>query len=137
MLKPFANCYQIDYKMIFMFFMMTPPILWTMQAETADYAEWKFGVRSTAIIFSAATFSQKFALGIGGALAGWLLGAFGYVPGTEQNPLAITGIRFMMGVIPALGGILNACIIRFFEIDDDMYATIRADLAEKRKTASS
>jgi len=56
------------------------PILWAMYADTADYAEWKFGRRATGIVFSAATFGQKFGWGIGGAITGWLLALFNYVP---------------------------------------------------------
>ncbi len=61
------------------------PILWAMYADTADYAEWKFGRRATGIVFSAATFGQKFGWGIGGALTGWLLAIFNYVPNTVQT----------------------------------------------------
>ena len=39
------------------------PILWAMYADTADYSEWRYKRRATGIIFSAATFGQKFGWG--------------------------------------------------------------------------
>jgi GPH family glycoside/pentoside/hexuronide:cation symporter len=35
------------------------PLLWTMIADAADYAEWTTGRRATGLFFSAATFAQK------------------------------------------------------------------------------
>ena len=67
------------------FFNLTPPILAVMVADTADYAEWKFGMRSTGIVFSALSFSFKFGMGIGGALGAAILAAFGYVSGGVEH----------------------------------------------------
>ncbi|MFC1569153.1 MFS transporter, partial [bacterium] len=44
------------------------PLLWAMYADTADYSEWKNGRRATGLIFSAATFAQKFGIALGGGL---------------------------------------------------------------------
>jgi len=38
----------------------TAPLVWAMYADTADYSEWKWGRRATGLIFSAASFAQKF-----------------------------------------------------------------------------
>jgi Na+/melibiose symporter-like transporter len=79
------------------------PLLWTMIADAADYAEWTSGRRATGLFFSAATFAQKGGWGIGGALAGWMLAAFGYVElATEQTALALTGIKLLISSLVSL-----------------------------------
>ena len=76
------------------------PLLWTMLADTADYSEWKTGRRSTGLVFSAATFAQKAGWGIGGALAGWFLAIFKFIPNVEQTDTSITGIKLLISVFP-------------------------------------
>jgi Na+/melibiose symporter-like transporter len=46
----------------------TIPILWSMMADVADYAEWKTGRRSTALAFASIIFRLKLGFGIGGWL---------------------------------------------------------------------
>ena len=59
------------------------PLIWSMYADVADYAEQKDGTSSTGLIFSSGSMAQKF----GGAFAGWavmaLLAFFGY--NTAEN----------------------------------------------------
>ena len=43
------------------------PLIWSMYADVADYAELKDGTASTGLIFSSGSMAQKF----GGAFAGW------------------------------------------------------------------
>ena len=111
---------------------MTIPITWAMIADTADYSEWKFKIRSTGIVFSAATFAHKLGIGIGGGLGGWLLFFFGYIPGVSQTNTAVVGIKSMMSIIPAIGAIIVACLIIFYKIDENMCNKIREDLAKQR-----
>ena len=109
------------------------PLLWTMIADAADYAEWKSGRRATGLFFSAATFAQKGGWGIGGALAGWLLAAYGYVQqATEQTALALTGIKLMISVFPGVLYISCAFVLIFYTIDEATCATMKRDLEERR-----
>jgi GPH family glycoside/pentoside/hexuronide:cation symporter len=111
---------------------MTIPITWAMIADTADFAEWKFGIRSTGIVFSAATFAHKLGIGIGGGLGGWLLSVFGYIPGVSQTSTAVLGIKSMMSIFPAAGAILVACLIFLYKIDENMCHKMQEDLAKQR-----
>ena len=111
---------------------MTIPITWAMIADTADFAEWKYKIRSTGIVFSASTFAHKLGIGIGGGLGGWLLTAFGYVPGVSQTNTAVVGIKSMMSILPAIGAILVACLIIFYKIDESLCNKMREELAEQR-----
>ena len=67
----------------------TIPLLWAMMADVADYSEWKTGRRATAIVFSAIVFGLKAGLGFGGAITGYVLTIYGYVPNVAQAPAAL------------------------------------------------
>ncbi len=108
------------------------PILWAMYADTADYAEWKFGRRATGIVFSAATFGQKFGWGIGGALTGWLLALFNYVPKAVQSPEAILGIKLMISIIPGILMILSVGLLLFYNLTESYMEKIQLALSERR-----
>ena len=54
------------------------PLMWTMYADVADYAEYKFNTASTGLIFSSSSMAQKFGGAFGAAAVMWLLAAFGF-----------------------------------------------------------
>lgn len=108
------------------------PILWAMYADTADYSEWKFGRRATGIVFSAATFGQKFGWGIGGALTGWMLAIFNYVPNIEQEPEAILGIKLMLSIIPGSLMILSVLLLFFYNLTESFMEKIQIELNQRR-----
>lgn len=108
------------------------PMTWSMYADTADYAEWKFGRRATGLIFSAATFSQKMGWTVGGAIAGWVLAAFNYQPNVAQTDEALLGIRLMMSILPAIGSLLVCGAAVFYNLSEDNLEEIQKDLAARR-----
>ena len=108
------------------------PILWAMYADTADYSEWKYGRRATGIVFSAATFGQKFGWGIGGAITGWLLALFNYAPNTVQSDETIFGIKLMLSIIPGILMILSAGFLFFYDLTEDYMEKIQIELSNRR-----
>lgn len=110
----------------------TVPLIWAMYADTADYSEWKYGRRATGLVFSAATFAQKFGWTIGGALAGWLLAYFGFKANMVQSVSTQDGIRLMMSIIPAIGSILATIAAIFYKIDEPLMKRIEMELAERK-----
>ena len=110
----------------------TAPLVWAMYADTADYSEWKWGRRATGLVFSAASFAQKFGWAIGGAGAGWLLAYFGYLPNVAQSPRTIHGIVLMMSVIPAVAAVAAVAALWFYEIDEETVQRMSADLTARR-----
>lgn len=113
----------------------TVPLIWTMIANTADYSEWKHGRRATGLFFSAASLSMKFGWGIGGALAGYLLAGYGYVPKVVQAADTITGIKLMMTVFPGLLYIIAAFLLLFYNITKASAAQMQDELAVRRREA--
>ena len=110
----------------------TAPLVWAMYADTADYSEWKHGRRATGLIFSAASFAQKFGWAIGGAGTGWLLAYYGYQPNVAQSARTIDGIMMMMSLIPTLGAVIAIAALWFYPLDETTVATMAADLAARR-----
>jgi GPH family glycoside/pentoside/hexuronide:cation symporter len=110
----------------------TPPILWSMYADTADYGEWKFGRRSTGLVFSALVFSQKIGLAVGTGAIGWLLAYWGFVANMDQTPSSLRGINMMFSVLPAVLALLGAIAIFFYPITDAKMKDIERDLAQRK-----
>lgn len=130
------NIYSIYILNILAKFTYAPavPLLWTMLADTADYSEWKNGRRATGLVFSAATFAQKAGWGIGGALAGWLLALYEFIPNAEQTLTALTGIKLMISVFPGILYMSCAILLYFYAIDHKTCLIMQEDLDARRNT---
>ena len=110
----------------------TPALVWAMYADVADYGEWKYGRRTTGLVFSAAQFAQKFGLTLGGGLSGWALSLAGFVANVEQTETSLLGIRLMFTVIPACLVTLNACVLIFYSLSDKQVQQIEIELEQRR-----
>lgn len=113
----------------------TPALVWAMYADAADYGEWKFGRRTTGLVFSAALFAQKMGLTIGGTLAGWILGWSGFVANTVQSAESLVGIRVLFAGAPAVFALLNALALSFYPLNDRTMRDIEAELTARRAAA--
>jgi sugar (glycoside-pentoside-hexuronide) transporter len=112
---------------------LTIPLLWAMMADVADFSEWKNHRRATAVVFSAIVFALKAGLGFGGAIGGWLLAAYGYVPNVAQTERALQGIKLTTSVFPAITFALAVVCLFFYRIDKRLEIRITDDLAERRR----
>ena len=110
----------------------TPALVWAMYADVADYGEWKYGRRTTGLVFSAAQFAQKFGLTIGGGLSGWLLGLFGFVANVDQTDSSLLGIRLMFTVIPACFATMNALVLILYRLSDKQVEQIEIELEQRK-----
>ena len=108
-------------------------LFWALVADTADYQEWKFKTRTTGVVFSLITSSQKAGMGIGAAVAGLLISHFGYVPNAEQTPQALHGILLLSSLIPAVGLILLAFTFMIYGLNEHLCSTMREELAKRRQ----
>ncbi|MDE3058963.1 MAG: MFS transporter [Bacteroidota bacterium] len=111
----------------------TIPLLWAMMADVADYSEWKNNRRATGIVFSAIVFALKAGLGFGGAITGYVLSLYGYVPNAAQTAPALHGIVMTMSILPAITFGLCAVVLFFYSIDRQAEIQITSELAERRK----
>jgi len=110
----------------------TIPLLWAMMADVADYSEWKNRRRATAIVFSGIVFALKAGLGFGGAIGGWLLSVYGYVPNVAQTEYALRVIRLTASVYPAATFLIGLVCLFFYRIDKALEIRITDELGERR-----
>jgi glycoside/pentoside/hexuronide:cation symporter, GPH family len=108
-------------------------IIWAMYADTADYGEWKRGRRTTGLIFSASTMSQKFGWAFGAFVALNLMSQVGFSPNQDQSQDSINGLISLFSIIPAGLGVLSIIISLFYPLTDKKIAEIGAELEQRRK----
>ena len=104
---------------------------WAMYTDTADYGEWKFGRRSTALIMAASLFALKMGLTAGGTIVGWVLEGYGFIANEIQTESTLLGIKMLMSVFPALFGIIGGFLVLFYPITDEKMVEIELDLKNK------
>jgi glycoside/pentoside/hexuronide:cation symporter, GPH family len=111
----------------------TVPLLWVMIADVADYSEWKTTRRATAFMYAGILFALKAGLGLGGAFASWILGAYGYIANAAQTPHALLGIRLSASIYSAIPFALCIVCLAFYPISKALNLRIQNDLLERRK----
>ncbi len=122
------------HALISLFAAPTAPLVWAMYADTADYSEWKRGRRATGLVFSAASFAQKFGLALAGGGVGYLLSYFGYTPNVAQSARTINGILLMTSFIPAVGAVIAIAALAFYDHDDKTVGLMGDELKARRAT---
>ena len=113
------------------------PVFWSAIAEAVDYGAYKTGQRVSGLAFGGISFSQKLGMGIGGAVVGWLLTFFNYVPNEAQSDYALTGIALMLTVIPGLFHFLMGSLMFKYKVTDKYYQSMTAtNILEEEKNLS-
>ena len=110
-------------------------LLFSMYTDCAEYGEWKTGKNTAGLTVSASMFSLKFGSAVGGALPGFMLAWFGFVANEIQTDTAITGIRLMFNVLPAIFFLAGGLLMFFYRIDRSTLHRIEAELHERRAQA--
>lgn len=105
-----------------------------MLADTIEYGEWKTGIRTEGLVYSAGSFGTKVGMGLGAAVMGWCMSLSGYVGGVaEQTDSAISMIIFLFVWVPAIMGILQLIILKFYKLDK-IYPQILVDLQTRKES---
>ncbi len=110
------------------------PLVFSMYADTADFSQWRTGRRATAMIFSAAAFSQKLGGALAGAMIGWLLASLGYSANQVQSDASQAGIVLLMTVIPAIFAAIAVPLIYLYSLDDKRLAKLHSELQQNSLT---
>jgi GPH family glycoside/pentoside/hexuronide:cation symporter len=110
-------------------------LLWAMYADTADYGEWKRGRRTTGLVFSASTMSQKIGWAFGAFVALTLMSQVGFAPNQAQTADSTSGLVLLFSLIPAAFGVLALIIMFFYPLNDRRVEEIVTDLKQRRLAA--
>ncbi|MET3557446.1 GPH family glycoside/pentoside/hexuronide:cation symporter [Streptococcus rupicaprae] len=106
---------------------------YAMLGDTADYGEYKTGIRSDGMIFAAGTFGEKVGSGLGAVVLSIVMSMGGYVAqATSQTDSAIFSLKAAFIYIPMIFSALCILILTFYNLDKE-YPLIKAEL-ENRKT---
>ena len=115
----------------------TNALMFSMQADTVDYGEWKTGVRSEGGSYSILSFIRKTGQGVGGWAGAALLGAYGYVAQAEaQDATAQEGIRPATGLLPAALAVLATVVMVGYSLSVDEHRDIVRELHARRSTGA-
>ncbi len=126
------------YIVINFFVQMGAPILFTMAADSVDYGELKTGRRVTGLVFSGALFALKLGVAVGGWLIGLILDKFGYNGQSAiQTPQAIGAIALAVTLLPAAGHFMLIPIISFYKLNQARCLDIRQQLEQRRNKHQS
>jgi len=119
-------------------FGLSGPILWAMMGDVADYGEWKLKRRATGAVTGGIVFALWAGLALGGAVAGWLLSAYGLVSKADvQAPRTQAGIVLTASIYAGLFFLAAAACLFFYPLSREKNQSIANDLAERRKAASA
>ncbi len=138
-LSPSATALIIGTEVLRQFsFGLSGPILWAMMGDVADYGEWKTGRRASGTVTAAVVFALWAGLALGGAIAGWLLSAYGVVSGAEvQTAHARSGILLTASVYAGIAFLAAAACLFFYPLSRELTRSIANDLTERRKGYAS
>jgi GPH family glycoside/pentoside/hexuronide:cation symporter len=109
---------------------------WAMYTDTADFSEWKNGRRATGLLMAASLFALKLGLTLGGALVGWILAFYGFVPNQAQTAESTIGIILLLSLYPSLFGFIGVILMFFYPLNNKMMAKIEGDLTARRKNVN-
>jgi glycoside/pentoside/hexuronide:cation symporter, GPH family len=115
----------------------TSALSFALYGDAADYGEWKFGRRSTALVYSASLFALKVGSMIAGFLVPVFLGAFGFVRDQVQSPSALLGLTLAFSLVPGLFAALKALALWRFPLDSAALERIEGELAQRRLVAAT
>lgn len=110
------------------------PLVWSMYADIADFAELKFKTASTGLIFSSSSMAQKFGGAIGGSAVTAILAAVGYstAAGALQTETALVWVRALMSFVPAAVAGLSLIFLFFYPLTTKRMKEIQAELETRR-----
>lgn len=110
------------------------PLVWSMYADIADFAELKFKTASTGLIFSSSSMAQKFGGAIGGSAVTAILAAVGYSTeaGAVQTETALVWVRALMSFVPAAVAALSLLFLFFYPLTTKRMKEIQVELDSRR-----
>lgn len=112
-----------------------PVLLWAMYADTADYGEWRSGRRTTALVFSASTMSQKVGWALAAFVALHLMSFAGFTANVVPTIEVKNSIVQLMSLLPAGFGILSIILFLLYPLTDKRVNEINEELKARRIAA--
>ena len=115
----------------------TSALTWALYGDVADYGEWKFGRRSTGLVYSASLFAIKTGVVVSNFLLPFFLARFSFARGAAmQTPTAVLGITLAFSLVPGFIALLKATTLMIYPLNQKRVDEVERALAARRATAS-
>ncbi len=108
-------------------------ICYAFICDAIEYGDYKYNVRNDGLAFSLMSFGVKCATAITGAVGVLLISAVGFVPNEVQTASAVTGINFVVNVIPAILMALSLLLMFWYRLDEKKMEVISERLHARRE----
>ncbi len=116
----------------------TSALTWALYGDVADYGEWKFGRRSTGLVFSASLFAIKTGGVVGSFLMILFLKQFGFDKALDiQTDNAKFGIALAFSLVPGFIALLKAGALLVYPLNQKRVDEIEKALAERKAAESN
>jgi glucuronide carrier protein len=104
-------------------------LLFAFEADAVEFGEYKTGKRTEGATYAIYSFFRKVSQAVAGAVAGYALALGGFVArAPEQNDSALTAIRGLVGLGPAVFALLGALIFLAYPLTDTRFREIVREL---------
>jgi GPH family glycoside/pentoside/hexuronide:cation symporter len=112
-------------------------LVWAMYADVADYGEWKFGRRSTGLVYSASLFAIKTGTAVAGLMLPLILAQYGYIANVAQTAASALGITLTFSLFPAFFAVLKGISLWIYPLGKTKVDQIEQDLIARRAAATT
>lgn len=106
-------------------------LTWSIISDIVEYGEWKTGIRTEGITYSAYTYFRKLSQAAAGYVPGVILAAVGYIPNQAQTARALAGIRGLVFLYPVIMAVLTVIFMLMYKLSDKRVNQIMIDLANR------
>ena len=107
------------------------PLTWSMLSDLVDYQRTLNNKNMSGVFFASFLFILKLGLGLGSAIALWVIGYTGYVAGAEkQLPEVVDSIKFISTLLPAVLFFIAGFIMLAYKLDKSKRSEIFIQLYE-------
>ncbi len=114
----------------------TSALVWAMYADVADYGEWKFGRRSTGLVYSASLFALKTGTALAGLLLPLILDRFGYVANVPQTVSSLLGITLTFSLFPAGFAALKGLMLWIYPLGQSKVDQMEREIKARRAVSA-
>ena len=110
-------------------------VLGGMIADTIEYGEYRTGIRSEGLTYSASSFGGKVGNGLGSALGGLILSLGGYVEQAVSQTAKAQGAISIMYLYLPLALMVGILVILYLYKLDEEYPEVMKELERRKQTA--
>ena len=117
-------------------------LMFAFEADAVEYGEYQTGQRTEGATYAIYSFSRKMSQALAASLVGYALAIGRFVPKAPAQPhSALTAIKLVVGLAPAVFGLAGIAIFAFYPLTDDRFKQIvkelRARTAEQLMRAAA